>query len=66
MEEKLMDTTALSELLSMPPYSVRKLVNEDPMFPKAVLITPRIRRWKYTEVLEWIDSKHVSRRKLQD
>ena len=57
MEEKLMDIHALAEMMSLPHQSMRKIAREEEGFPKPVLMGKRIRRWKQSEVLEWLDKK---------
>jgi len=64
MEEKLMDIHGVAEMMSMHPKSMRKIIKEDQSFPKEIVFSERVKRWKYSEILEWIDSKHD--RKLQD
>ena len=58
MEEKLMDIHGVATMLSMHPKSVRKLMKEDTYFPNPIVFSERVKRWKYSEILEWIDSKH--------
>ena len=58
MEEKLMDIHGVATMLSMHPKSVRKLMKEDTYFPNPIVFSERVKRWKYTEVLEWIDNRH--------
>ena len=64
MEEKLMDIHGVAEMMSMHPKSMRKIIKEDQSFPKEIVFSERVKRWKYSEILEWIDNKHD--RKLQD
>lgn len=58
MEEKLMDIHGVATMLSMHPKSVRKLMKEDTYFPNPIVFSERVKRWKYTEVLEWIDNRY--------
>jgi len=58
MEEKLMDIHGVAEMMSMHPKSMRKIIKEDQSFPKEIVFSERVKRWKYSEILEWIDSKH--------
>ena len=58
MEEKLMDIHGVATMLSMHPKSVRKLMKEDTYFPNPIVFSERVKRWKYTEGLEWINNRH--------
>ena len=58
MEEKLMDIHGVATMLSMHPKSVRKLMKEDKYFPNPIVFSERVKRWKYTQVLEWINNRH--------
>tara|TARA_R110002050_G_C8763553_1_gene499797 strand:- start:642 stop:818 length:177 start_codon:yes stop_codon:yes gene_type:complete len=57
MEEKLMDIHALAEMMCLPTQSMRKIAREEEGFPTPVLMGKRIRRWKQSEMLEWINKK---------
>ena len=57
MEEKLMDIYALSEMLSLPHQTMRKVAREEEGFPKPIIMGKRIRRWKHSEILDWLDTK---------
>jgi predicted DNA-binding transcriptional regulator AlpA len=61
MEEKLLDTNDLSVMLSLHLKTVQKMLREENDFPKPIMITPHTRRWKRSEIIEWINSRHDSK-----
>ncbi len=58
MEEKLIDLNEVARMMSMHPKSMRKIIREDKSFPKEIIFSERVKRWKYSDILKWIDSKH--------
>ena len=50
MEEKLMDIHGVAEMMSMHPKSMRKIIREDKSFPKEIVVSERVKRWKYSEI----------------
>lgn len=54
---KLMDIHMLSEMTMITPRTLRKIIKEDSTFPKAISLGPRLTRWKYSDVVAWIESK---------
>ena len=57
MEEKLMDKHALAEMLSMSELIIRRHLREGSDFPQPISFSPKVKRWRYTDVLKWIESK---------
>ena len=57
MEEKLMDKHALAEMLAMSEQTIRKRLREGSDFPQPISFGPKIKRWRYSDVLNWIESK---------
>ena len=57
MEEKLLDTNDLSAMLSLHLKTVKKMLREENDFPKPIMITPHTRRWKRSEIIEWMEKK---------
>ena len=58
MEEKLMDTSDLAGMLALNIKTVQKIIREEGDFPKPIMITKHTRRWKYSDILEWINTRH--------
>lgn len=57
MEEKLIDKHALAEMLSMSEQTIRRHLREGSDFPQPISFSPKVKRWRYTDVLKWIESK---------
>lgn len=57
METKLIDIHMLSEMTMIHTRTLRKIIKEDPSFPRALSLGPRLTRWRYSDVVEWLDSK---------
>lgn len=57
MEEKLIDIHGVAEMMSMHPKSMRKIIREDDHFPQEIVFSPRVKRWKQSDILRWIDVK---------
>ena len=58
MEEKLLDKHALAEMLSMSEQTIRKYLREGTDFPQPIEFSPKVKRWRYSDVLKWIESKN--------
>jgi predicted DNA-binding transcriptional regulator AlpA len=57
MEAKLIDIHMLSEMTMIHPKTIRKLMKEDPSFPRALSLGPRLTRWRYNDVVSWLEGK---------
>ena len=57
MEKELVSTKDIAEMLSMTVQMTRMFVNKEKGFPKPIMISPKIRRWKHKEVVEWINKR---------
>ena len=57
MEEKLMKVREIAELLSLSLQGTYRLINRTKDFPEGIKLGVRIKRWKRSEVLEWIEKK---------
>ena len=57
MEKELVSTKDIAEMLSMTVQMTRMFVNKEEDFPKPIMISPKIRRWKHKEVVEWINNR---------
>ena len=57
MTSEFIDLKGIAEMLSIKPKSVYYIIQSDSNFPKPLVISPRIKRWKKNEVEEWINSK---------
>ena len=55
--QDFIDQKEIAEILSVKPKSVYYLMDTDDTFPKPLVLSPRIRRWKKQDVMEWINSK---------
>ena len=55
--QDFIDQKEIAEILSVKPKSVYYLMETDDTFPKPLVLSPRIRRWKKRDVMEWINSK---------
>ena len=55
-----MDIHAVASMMSVKHQSMRKIIREAEDFPKVIILGERIKRWKQTEILEWINKKHES------
>jgi predicted DNA-binding transcriptional regulator AlpA len=60
MEEKLIDTNGLAEMMSLHIKTVQQIIRQSENFPKAIVFGKNARRWKYSEILEWIDKNRAS------
>ena len=57
MEEKLMKVREIAELLSLSLQGTYRLINRTKDFPEGINLGVRMKRWKRSEVLEWIEKK---------
>ena len=55
MEEKLIDTNGLAEMMSLHIKTVQQIIRRSEDFPKAIVFVRNVRRWNYSAILEWID-----------
>lgn len=57
MEAKLIDIHMLSEMTMIHPKTLRKIMKEDTSFPRAISLGPRLTRWRYNDVVAWLEGK---------
>jgi len=57
MEEKLMRVQDIADMLSMSLQSTYRFINQTEDFPEGINLGVRKKRWKKSEILEWIDKK---------
>lgn len=57
MEEKLIDLNEVARMMSVHPKSARKIIKNDDEFPDPIVFSQRVKRWKYSSVIKWIESK---------
>lgn len=57
MEEKLMNAEAVANLMAIHPRTLRQIAAEDETFPKPIKFGERMTRWRYSEIIQWLDSK---------
>tara|TARA_R100001440_G_scaffold58459_1_gene78278 strand:- start:21 stop:209 length:189 start_codon:yes stop_codon:yes gene_type:complete len=57
MEEKLIDLNEVARMMSVHPKSARKIIKKDDEFPDPIVFSQRVKRWKYSSVIKWIESK---------
>lgn len=55
MEKHLVDMTQMSQMLSVSLNTLRNDILKREDFPKPVSIGPRTKRWKVSDVMEWVD-----------
>lgn len=60
MEEKLIDIQKLSEMTMISTKTLRKMMKDDASFPKAISLGPRLTRWRYSDVVAWLERKSNS------
>jgi len=47
-------------MMSMHPKSARKIIKKEDEFPDPIVFSQRVKRWKYSSVIKWIESKDSS------
>ena len=57
MEEKLMKVREVAEMLSMSLQATYRFISRTEDFPEGINLGVRTKRWKRSEILEWIDKK---------
>ena len=57
MEEKLLDLNEVARMMSVHPKSARKIIKNDDEFPDPIVFSQRVKRWKYSSVIKWIERK---------
>ena len=57
MEEKLIDLNEVARMMSVHPKSARKIIKNDDEFPDPIVFSQRVKRWKYSSVIKWIERK---------
>jgi predicted DNA-binding transcriptional regulator AlpA len=55
--QEFMGLKDISELLSMTRKQVYYITKTDKDFPKGISFSPKIKRWRTSEVMSWLDSK---------
>lgn len=44
-------------MMSMHPKSAKRVIKREDEFPKPIVFSERVHRWKYSSVVKWIESK---------
>ena len=57
MEEKLMRVQDIADMLSMSLQATYRFIKETEDFPEGINLGVRKKRWKRSEILEWIEKK---------
>ena len=57
MEEKLMKVSEIAKMLSMSLRSTYRFISKAEDFPEGINLGVRMKRWKRSEILEWIEKK---------
>jgi len=57
MEEKLMKVSEVAKMLSMSLRATYRFIRETEDFPEGINLGVRMKRWKRSEILEWIEKK---------
>ena len=57
MEEKLMKVSEIAKMLSMSLQATYRFINKTEDFPEEINLGVRMKRWKRSEILEWIEKK---------
>lgn len=52
-----MNAEAVANLMSIHPRTLRQIAAEDETFPKPIKFGERMTRWRYSEIIQWLDSK---------
>ena len=47
----------VARMMSMHPKSARKIIKKEDNFPDPIVFSERVKRWKYSSVIKWIESK---------
>jgi len=47
----------LSEMTMIHTRTLRKIMREDPSFPRAISFGPRLSRWRHEDIKKWLESK---------
>tara|TARA_S200002703_G_scaffold56746_1_gene49469 strand:+ start:343 stop:546 length:204 start_codon:yes stop_codon:yes gene_type:complete len=55
--QDFIDKKAIADMLSVKPKAMDYLIQKDKTFPKPLVLSPRMRRWKREEIVDWINSK---------
>lgn len=57
MNNDFIDMKEIAAMLSIKPKSVYYITQSDTSFPRPLVISPRIKRWRKQEVVNWIESR---------
>ena len=57
MEEKLMKVSEIAKMLSMSLRATYRFISKTEDFPEGINLGVRMKRWKRSEILEWIEKK---------
>ena len=57
MEEQLMRVSEIAKMLSMSLRSTYRFISNTEDFPEEINLGLRMKRWKRSEILEWIEKK---------
>lgn len=59
MEERLVDLNGLSEILNISTRTIRRIIKDDHSFPQPIKFGERMTRWRYSDIMSWIESKTI-------
>jgi predicted DNA-binding transcriptional regulator AlpA len=57
MNNEFIDAKAIADMLSIKPKSIVYVMESDDKFPRPVVLSPRIKRWRKQEVEDWLKQK---------
>jgi|TARA_R110000822_G_C15240366_1_gene486295 predicted DNA-binding transcriptional regulator AlpA len=49
----LVDVDQMAKIIGMSKSSIRSIMRTDDKFPKPIVFSPRIRRWKVSDIEKW-------------
>jgi|TARA_E500000318_G_scaffold101928_1_gene105819 predicted DNA-binding transcriptional regulator AlpA len=57
MNNDFINQKEVAEMLSIRPRTINKMIKTDETFPKPLVISQRIKRWRREDILGWIKNK---------
>jgi len=57
MMNEFIDRKEVADLLSIHHRLIEKIMKADETFPKPIVISKRVRRWRYSDIMKWANSK---------
>lgn len=57
MNNDFINQKEVAEMLSIRPRLINQIIKTDDTFPKPLVISKRIRRWRREDILSWIKDK---------